>query len=543
MAFVSLDFTSNKVFVDAFNVSGKKITLIDKFSIEYPEDAMTNGVLSRFSSLPMDIQRKLKERNIKAKNAYIIVNSAACKCESISLRDIPNIKGQKKLNMRNMVMQELKRRKEWKQNYFYDYKILGKDSEKAGNIKAQIISAPKEIVNNTCEIVKRAGLIPCKLTIASYIMEVFAKSIQIPMGPPSILTYVASDGICCYFAGKGITSRFDTEYVRDESSLINENFVLQDDDDDDDDEEKKKEKEEVKSSIYSNMPKIKEVIIDKILEYNRGVMANTGHPISRVLFYGEGSEEVLGEIAQFVIDESANIDYEAIGTIDIQDLNNVSYKDECENLMYNGLISVQEALYNSMDAMNLLTDYKKSNKISQKDKKMITIGVGVFVIALVMVMGWYGKLMKDYIDIKAKIDECQTYISDPANTSKYDSMKGMNDKYLAYLDYNNKCGGYIDSLQLRQKFNSKIINSIRQIANGKINFDDYVFNDTELNLKCYCNSKDDPAKFTKMISNQGDFLNVSYTGFEATKGSEKGDYSFTLVIELWNKQREVNVNE
>lgn len=519
MKYLAIEFTSTKVYIDVQKITGKNIFLERKIVIDIPADTMINGAISEYSSLPSLIANELKKYKVTCKKAFVTIDNPECKTEEISIINT-NAK-----NLDGIVMQELSKRRKISSDSLYDYRVIGPDPSKEGFILVDVIFAPRIVVEGVYETLKKAGLIPFRLNISSYILQLFAHDIGLPSSDMvSIIICMTDTGIHLFYSGKNADQLYNYVPIK-QDSYVSEEFII-----DDDEEEKDINTPEKNSQMLAD------TVLENVLKYIRYHQQQNNGKVSGVYLYGDCSNEEFDLIIQELEDE---IECEA-GVIDIFDFETIK-GNEIESYMYNAIITTREYLINPKGSINLFSPYTKKKGSGIGSSKFLLSLFSLFAVCTVLVFGYYGYKKVQINALNTKIEECNTYINDSKNQELYAEASKMNDEYLKYMNYNEKCKKYIEALQTRQKFQSEIIKSITDIAAGSIIINGYDFNDTTLKMTCLCSGKDDPAKFSELLTNSNKFLDVKYSGFQQNSSSEYGQYSFDLEITLWNERREPNV--
>lgn len=521
MKLLAIEFTNE--FIHVFQMDSQKggAKIIKALHLEMPQNAYNNGMLINNDRAISDLlQVTLKEEKIKEKQVIVTVSSVDYLVENLSLPK------EKEKVLKGMIEQELIKRRKLNANYIYDYSIIGDDPLKEGYVNVRAVLCPKALVNNYYDVIKKAGLNPYKLDLASHSMEFLAEKSNLKNSQEiSILACINTNEVHFIYCGRNEEPYYRHAFLKKEEGLEESMFVLS-----------------ANSQFNIGLDDGENTIEDIIENITRLTRFHSQrHPdlsINAIYLYGDYPElSTLCDRVQNAVGVPAR-NYNVVTAI-----TNLAYRSSepiqgCVNVIGTALAATDPNSKNYEFFEKLIESKQDKNANIFWMPTMIAI-----VLAAAVVVGYSAVNTKNKA-LEKENAEIEDFVYDPYLMDSY----YMTQEYLEQIDsrheYNSKGAKYIEVLDNKYRFESRILKLIDDNVIDGVKITGISFSDNKIRLSCTGQSKYSPADFSEKLDSLDEFSSVGYTGFTATPiDDDTTIYSFSVEVTLKNMYVEVDADE
>ncbi len=510
MKVLSIEFTSEYIYLYQQNVSKQDVVVEGKYRLNMPPNAYFNRMLiNNDRSISDTIRNCITEHGIKCKKTIVTIPNTDSMVEEFSVLN------SKRKQMDGMVEQELRKRHKLNADYIYDYVILGEDPLKEGFVKVQVTLCVKAMIQNLYDVIKKAGLIPYKVTFTNHVMEQIADACKLIKAKEStILSCINSDEAHFLYVGHNEEPYYRYSRLKSENKVEENMFIL--------------------SSI--NAPAQDADSDDGILRKLQGDLTRLGrfhsqrHPdreIEHIYLYG--SYDKIPKLAEG-LEEFLNIPTTEFRLQDMVSEVKYTYsEDEYTANAVASTMSLLEGAGASYDFFGKLEELRQGGKDS-----------GLFLpaaVALALVIFTLGATLickNQTADIKAETVAVEAYLNDPTVQLDYQNKTKMIDDCAKYQKYNDQVASAIALLESMPRFESAVFRDIDGMKPYGVTITGYNYANGGISLGCQATSQYVPARFAQVLQESGKYKEVGYAGFNKGVDAKGGNqYSFDITLKMW----------
>lgn len=136
--------------------------------------------------------------------------------------------------------------------------------------------------------------------------------------------------------------------------------------------------------------------------------------------------------------------------------------------------------------------------------------------------------------MQKEIEYYADFIESPEVLAVIERNSKLNVLTNMYERIDQTCALYIDSLTSSDRFRSAVITEVESLLPEGVRITSYSFDRNTLALSCLADNQDLPSDFTEQLVQSGNYVGISYGGFQKTATLSAGTmYSFDIAITLW----------
>lgn len=192
---------------------------------------------------------------------------------------------------------------------------------------------------------------------------------------------------------------------------------------------------------------------------------------------------------------------------------------------------------NKMDLkreINFFTALNQYEQEKQKSGKGGRSNVVVAFAAAVILMGGYTCYMV-FQDkrLTQDIAELQGFVQNDQNMQVFAEQSKLKNNLVALTAYNEACTKYIKELKAKPRVEGANFAQVKDQLPANVTITEWGYTDPVLTVTCETADKNAPSKFAESLTKSGDFVDVTYVGFDSL-GQVEGDvYTFAIQCKLW----------
>ncbi len=508
MRILSIEFTLNYIYIYEMNCGKKNVTVERKYKLDMPPNAYYNRMLINNDRSISDVIRNcITEHHIKTKKVVLMASDTDCMIEKFS------VLGGTPKQIDGMVEQELRKRHKLSADYLYDYVVTGEDPLQEGFVTVTAISCVKAMLQNTYDIIKKAGLSPYRLVFVSNVMEKAAQMCKLTqVSESSIIACINQDEAHFLYVGYGQEpyyrySRIKTEQNMEENFFVLSNFNSQNGEMD-----------------YDAL--LRKRVTEDLTRLGR--FHSQRHPdkeISQIYLYG--SYDKISSLPQY-LRELLNIRIDMLPWQ--SQVTNIQYEFEEEEHIFNGVAAAATLLGGAdYDFFGKLEEAKEG----ERDQMLFAptlVSLALMIMILFMTIWNHRAADEAEREVFRVLGELQ----DPLVQQTYEEKNRMIEACNAYAKYNSQVKVAIDLLETMPRFDSDVLRELEEMRLEDVFISGYTFKDGVLSLGCYAENQHAPAEFAEILEESKRYKEVKYNGFHKNVGIlGEINYSFTITLKLW----------
>lgn len=506
---LSIKFTSNKIYISEQSSGQHTVKVYKTFMIDMPEGAYQKGVIIDTVTVAAKIAETLKEGNVRTKEVISVILGTDILQKEMQL-PYASMK-----ETRGMVESELRRIDLLKNEYLFDFITENdKKGKNQGETRTTSVSLiPKTLVHNYMQTLQKAGLKPVKIKPFYDTMDKLIRILEIDKKDDiTILAYVEQKDAEICITGRNMKNVYRSIQIEDEEHIEENMYILS-----------------TKQSIQKNNSS-EQVMLEKLAEgisrlVQFQLQRNRDLQVKEILLYGElaQGDEFIANLA-----DSTGMNVrrcELPSTV----LKIGSKADLKSNLDMVAIDLSRRVGENKELCFVKQYNEQKSGFITKKD--LIPVYIMSVILLVVLIAGIIAGVF-DY-QYRKKTADCEKQIESMITSKQYNDNLIKQEMLQSYVEYNRICGQYIEVLENTGRLESKLLNDLDGMKQGKVTIDSYNFENNVLVLSCHTPDQNAPAGYAERVTNSGIFKSVEYAGFQEESDVEGiSYYHFSLKCAL-----------